>query len=159
MIPYQNNILLNLVTCGLIFWGGIGFLVIQEMWSKRFHWRKFSMHTKIVVTVSLALIISGTVLLKLSEDISWLGAFFHSVSARTAGFSTYSLGTFSNAGLLVLIILMFIGASPGSTGGGIKTSTFLFSCRGLNPQQRTNRKRPFTMQFPPSRFVRRLSLL
>ena len=64
------------------------------MWSKRFHWRKFSMHTKIVVTVSLALIISGTVLLKLSEDISWLGAFFHSVSARTAGFSTYSLGRF-----------------------------------------------------------------
>ena len=62
----------------------------------------------------------GTLLLKATEEISWLGAFFHSVSARTAGFSTYSIGSFTNAGLFVLIILMFIGASPGSTGGGIK---------------------------------------
>ena len=66
----------------------------------------------------------GTLLLKATEEISWLGAFFHSVSARTAGFSTYSIGSFTNAGLFVLIILMFIGASPGSTGGGIKTTTF-----------------------------------
>ena len=53
-----------------------------------------------------------------------MGAFFHSVSARTAGFSTYPIGSFSNAGLFILCILMFVGASPGSTGGGIKTSTF-----------------------------------
>ena len=66
----------------------------------------------------------GPLLLKATEEISWLGAFFHSVSARTAGFSTYSIGSFTNAGLFVLIILMFIGASPGSTGGGIKTTTF-----------------------------------
>lgn len=59
----------------------------------------------------------------MTDQVTWLGAFFHSVSARTAGFSTYPLGNFSNAGLFVLIILMFIGASPGSTGGGIKTST------------------------------------
>ena len=152
MIPYQNNILLNLVTCGLIFWGGIGFLVIQEMWSKRFHWRKFSMHTKIVVTVSLALIISGTVLLKLSEDISWLGAFFHSVSARTAGFSTYSLGTFSNAGLLVLIILMFIGASPGSTGGGIKTSTFFVLLQGIKSAATNKSEKAFHYAIPAVAF-------
>lgn len=69
------------------------------------------------------LLIVGTILLKLTENISWLGAFFFSTSARTAGFSTYSLSTFTNAGLFVLIILMFIGASPGSTGGGIKTTT------------------------------------
>ena len=159
LIPYQNNILLNLVTCGLIFWGGIGFLVIQEMWSKRFHWRKFSMHTKIVVTVSLALIISGTVLLKLSEDISWLGAFFHSVSARTAGFSTYSLGTFSNAGLLVLIILMFIGASPGSTGGGIKTSTFFVLLQGIKSAATNKSEKAFHYAIPAVAFRRRLSLL
>lgn len=152
LIPYQNNILLNLVTCGLIFWGGIGFLVIQEMWSKRFHWRKFSMHTKIVVTVSLALIISGTVLLKLSEDISWLGAFFHSVSARTAGFSTYSLGTFSNAGLLVLIILMFIGASPGSTGGGIKTSTFFVLLQGIKSAATNKSEKAFHYAIPAVAF-------
>ena len=51
------------------------------------------------------------------------GRLFQSVSARTAGFSTYPIGSFTNAGLFVLILLMFIGASPGSTGGGIKTST------------------------------------
>ena len=64
------------------------------------------------------------VLLKATEDMTWLGAFFHSVSARTAGFSTYSMGELTNAGLFTLILLMFIGASPGSTGGGIKTTTF-----------------------------------
>ena len=62
---------------------------------------------------------------------AWLGAFFHSVSARTAGFSTYPLGEFNSAGLLVLIVLMFIGASPGSTGGGIKTSTFFVLLQGI----------------------------
>ncbi len=77
-----------------------------------------------VISTSITLIIAGTLLLKATEDISWLGAFFQSVSARTAGFSTYAIGDFTNAGLFVLCVLMFIGASPGSTGGGIKTSTF-----------------------------------
>lgn len=54
LIPYQDDVLLNLVTCGLIFFGGIGFLVIREIVTKRFHWRKFSMHTKVVLTVSAA---------------------------------------------------------------------------------------------------------
>ena len=123
LIPYQDNVMLNLVTCGLIFFGGIGFLVIREMWTKKLKWKRFSMHTKVVLSVSISLIIIGTILIKLTEDVSWLGAFFHSVSARTAGFSTYPLGKFSRAGLLVITVLMFIGASPGSTGGGIKTST------------------------------------
>ena len=74
--------------------------------------------------MSIVLILVGTILLKSTENITWLQAFFHSVSARTAGFSTTPLGEFTNAGLFVLVILMFIGASPGSTGGGIKTSTF-----------------------------------
>ena len=123
LIPYQDDIILNFVTCGLIFFGGIGFLVIREIIGKRFRWSKFSMHTKAVITVSIFLIAAGTLLIKLTEEVTWLGAFFHSVSARTAGFSTYPLGTFTNAGLFILVILMFIGASPGSTGGGIKTST------------------------------------
>jgi trk system potassium uptake protein TrkH len=70
------------------------------------------------------LLAAGTVLLKLTENITWLGAFFFSTSARTAGFSTYALSGFSSAGLFILVMLMFIGASPGSTGGGIKTTTF-----------------------------------
>ena len=85
---YQNNIPLNLVTCVLIFLGGIGFLVIKEVLVKKFRWKKLSMHSKVVLSVSGFLIVVGTLLIKCSEDISWMGAFFTSVSARTAGFST-----------------------------------------------------------------------
>lgn len=122
LIPYQSNVLLNLTTAFLIITGGIGFLVIIDVKNKK-SFKKLTFHSKVVISTSVVLIIVGTLLLKMTENISWLGAFFHSVSARTAGFSTYSLGSFTNAGLFVLIVLMFIGASPGSTGGGIKTST------------------------------------
>ena len=122
LIPYQDNVLLNLTTTGLIIFGGLGFLVIREILFKR-NFKKFSLHAKVVITMTVILLATGTILLKATEDITWLGAFFFSTSARTAGFSTYPLGEFSNAGLFLLIILMFIGASPGSTGGGIKTST------------------------------------
>ena len=122
LIPYQSNVLLNLTTCGLIIFGGLGFLVIREIWEKH-SWRNFSLHTKVVIATTIALLAAGTVLLKMTEDITWLGALFQSTSARTAGFSTYPIGAFSNAGLFVLAVLMFLGASPGSTGGGIKTTT------------------------------------
>ena len=124
MIPYHDNVWLNLVTCGLIIFGGIGFLVVLDVIKCRFHFRKFTLHTKVVLTTTAVLLAAGTVLLQLTDGIGWLAAFFHSTSARTAGFSTVSMGDLSDAGLFVLIILMFIGASPGSTGGGIKTTTF-----------------------------------
>ena len=152
LIPYRDNVLLNFVTCGLIFFGGIGFLVIKEVWDKRFRWSKFSMHTKIVLTVSTVLIAVGTVLLKLTENITWLGAFFNSISARTAGFSTYPLGTFSKAGLLVLITLMFIGASPGSTGGGIKTSTFFILIQGIKSAATNCSEKAFNFAVPKDAF-------
>ncbi|MBM6684739.1 H(+)-transporting ATPase [Faecalicatena contorta] len=120
---YQDSVLLNLTTAGLIIFGGLGFLVILDI-AKKKSFRRLSFHSKVVISTSIALIIAGTLLLKATEEISWLGAFFQSVSARTAGFSTYNIGDFTNAGLFVLCVLMFIGASPGSTGGGIKTSTF-----------------------------------
>lgn len=123
LIPYKDDVLLNLTTCGLIIFGGLGFFVILELLKYR-SFRKLSLHSKVVLTVTPALLIGGTLLLKATENISWLSAFFFSTSARTAGFSTISLSEFSNAGLFALIILMFIGASPGSTGGGIKTTTF-----------------------------------
>ena len=124
MIPYHDNVWLNLVTCGLIIFGGIGFLVVLDVIKCRFRFRKFTLHTKVVLTTTAVLLAAGTVLLQLTDGIGWLAAFFHSTSARTAGFSTMPLGELSDAGLFVLIILMFIGASPGSTGGGIKTTTF-----------------------------------
>ncbi|KHD16425.1 TrkH family potassium uptake protein [Clostridium butyricum] len=120
---YRDNILLNLVTCGLIIFGGLGFLTIKEIIEKH-SFEKFSLHTKIVITMTGSLLIVGTVLLKFTENISWLTAFFYSTSARTAGFSTAPLSGFTSAGLFTIVILMFIGASPGSTGGGIKTTTF-----------------------------------
>lgn len=123
LVPYQDNVLLNLTTCGLIIFGGIGFLVILDILKQR-RFRKLSLHSKVVLTTSFVLIVAGTAFLTATEDISLMGAFFQSVSARTAGFSTYPIGEFTDAGLFVLCILMFIGASPGSTGGGIKTSTF-----------------------------------
>ena len=123
LIPYQTNVLLNLTTCGLIIFGGLGFLVMLDMGRAR-SFRKLTFNSKVVLTTTAALLLIGTLLLKATEEMTWLGAFFHSVSARTAGFSTYPMGELTDAGLFVLILLMFIGASPGSTGGGIKTTTF-----------------------------------
>ncbi len=123
LIPYQSDVLLNLVTCALIIFGGLGFLVMLDI-RRAGGFRKLTCPSKVVITTTAALLAVGTLLLKATEDMTWLGAFFHSVSARTAGFSTYSMGELTNAGLFTLILLMFIGASPGSTGGGIKTTTF-----------------------------------
>ena len=152
LIPYRDDVPLNLITCGLIIFGGIGFLVIRDVLHNRFRWKKFSMHTKVVITVSAVLIVVGAVLLKLTEDITWLGAFFHSVSARTAGFSTYPLGEFNSAGLLVLIVLMFIGASPGSTGGGIKTSTFFVLLQGIKSAATNRGEKAFRYSIPSGAF-------
>lgn len=122
LIPYQNNLLLNLTTCVLIIFGGLGFLVILDLGQMR-GFKHLTLHSKVVILTTVSLLVMGTLFLKGTEEMTWLGAFFQSTSARTAGFCTYSIGELSNAGLWILTILMFIGASPGSTGGGIKTST------------------------------------
>lgn len=152
LIPYQNNVLLNLVTCGLVVFGGIGFLVIRELIEKRLCWRKLSMHAKVVLMVSAALIAIGTLLIKLTENVTWLGAFFSSVSARTAGFATYPLGEFTNAGLSVIALLMFIGASPGSTGGGIKTSTLFVLFQGIKSAATNKSEKAFHYAVPATAF-------
>lgn len=152
LISYQKDVMLNLVTCGLIFFGGIGFLVIQEIWNNKLNWKRYSMHAKVVISVSITLIVIGTTLIKLTENITWLGALFHSVSARTAGFSTYSLSEFSNAGLLVLTVLMFIGASSGSTGGGAKTSTFFVLLQGIKAAATNKSEKAFYHAIPKDAF-------
>lgn len=152
LIPYRDNVPLNLITCALIFFGGIGFLVIQEMWTYRLQWKKYSMHARVVLSINAVLLVVGTLLLKLTEDVTWLAAFFHSVSARTAGFSTYPLGNFSHAGLLVLTVMMFIGASPGSTGGGIKTSTFFVLIQGIKAAATNKSEKAFHYAIPKNSF-------
>lgn len=141
---YQDNVLLNLTTCILIIFGGLGFLVILDILKQK-RFRKLTLHSKVVIVTSLVLLVAGTVILKLTENATWLGAFFQSVSARTAGFSTYPIGEFTNAGLFVLCILMFIGASPGSTGGGIKTSTFFIMFQKISIIAKASPKRPRPM--------------
>lgn len=149
LIPYQSNVLLNLTTCFLIIFGGLGFLVIKEIFEKR-SFKKFCLHTKVVLLMTALLLIVGTILLKMTENISWLGAFFFSTSARTAGFSTYNLGTFTNAGLFTLVILMFIGASPGSTGGGVKTTTAFIIAKSLYANSTNKHCGAFKRKFPVS---------
>lgn len=125
LIPYAGNVLLNINTSALIILGGLGFIVIYDVITNR-HWRDLSIHSKIVLKMTLSLLVIGTLLLKLLEgnNITWLEAFFQSVTARTAGFATVNFTTFRSVSILVMIVLMFIGASPVSTGGGIKTTTF-----------------------------------
>jgi len=132
LIPYACDVPMNLVTCLLIILGGIGFFVVRDLWGNR-RGHRYTLHTKVVLSVTAVLLAAGTILIKITEGdgITWLGAFFASVTARTAGFSTFSFGEFSRAGLLVMIVLMFIGASPGSTGGGMKTTTVFVAISSL----------------------------
>ena len=152
LAPFRDDILLNLVTCALIAFGGIGFLVIGEMRSRRFAWKRYSMHAKVVLSTSAVLTVGGALLLWLTERFSPLAALFHSVSARTAGFSTVPLGNFSEAGLLVMIVLMFIGASPGSTGGGIKTTTFFTLLVGIRSAATNRSEKAFRYSLPKEAF-------
>ncbi len=152
LIPYRSSVLLNITTSLLIISGGIGFTVIHEMITYGFRWHKYSMHARVVISVSCALTVIGTLLLKMSENITWLGAFFFSVSARTAGFSTYPLSSFTHSGLFVLIALIFIGASPGSTGGGIKTTTFFVLIEGIKSAATNRSARAFRYSIPKEAF-------
>lgn len=124
MLPYKDDVFMNILTSLLIIFGGIGFLVILDIKQAK-SFKKLKLHSKVVIATTISLITAGTALLMITEkDITLLGAYFQSVSTRTAGFATYPIDGFSSSGLFVMIILMFIGASPGSTGGGIKTTTF-----------------------------------
>ena len=138
---YKGNYLVNLILIVLIILGGLGWRVTNDLWlnRKKLHFKFLRLHTQIVLRTTFYLIILGTFGLLLTESFlsgkffegmnifeRIISALFESVSARTAGFTIYpiSLDTFSDSGLLLLMTLMFIGASPGGTGGGIKTTTF-----------------------------------
>jgi len=122
---YSTNILLNINTMVMIVIGGIGFIVIQDVLKKR-RWKNLSMYSKIVIKTSIFLIVVGTLFIKLFQyqEATWLQAAFQSITTRTAGFSTLDINLFSYSTLAVIMVFMFIGASPNSTGGGIKTTTF-----------------------------------
>ncbi len=140
MQAYRTNWVVNAVIVFLIVLGGLGWRVTSDLWINRksLQRRRLSLHTRLVLRTSVCLLVFGTVGLMITESLaqetflaglSWperiSTAFFESVSARTAGFTNIplSVGNISESGLLLLMTLMFIGASPGGTGGGIKTTT------------------------------------
>jgi trk system potassium uptake protein len=134
LIGYQGDLIVNFTIMGLIAHGGIGFIVQYEVLSwLRGRQKRLSVHTKIVLITTTVLILSGTILFFVFErnhvikDVppltKFLVSLFQSVTPRTAGFNTVDIGVLTNATLLLIIILMFIGASPGSTGGGVKTTS------------------------------------
>lgn len=120
---YANNFPMVAVTSILVIVGGFGFIAMMDVCDQKFRWRPLLLNTKIVIVMTAGLLIGGTILLKVTTDQTWLEAWFQSVIARTAGFSTYPLAKYSRAAIMVFTILMFIGASPNSTGGGVKTTT------------------------------------
>ncbi len=139
---YGSNSAVNFIVIILILLGGFGWRVTSDLWSNRKQLRRknLNLHTRLVLRTSLILIFTGAFGLIITESLSqgnffntlsWpqklMTALFESISARTAGFTTMplSIETISDSGLLLLMALMFIGASPGGTGGGIKTTTLV----------------------------------
>jgi len=126
----------SLTVAGLVISGGIGFIAISDLYKTRIKRSepRLTIHTKMVLTVTGLLLVLGTLFIYLMERQHslarfpewgrWLAAFFQAVSPRTAGFNTIDIAGLYFPTLLLIIFLMFIGASPGGTGGGIKTTTF-----------------------------------
>lgn len=125
--------LINIPIMALIILGGLGFIVWVDVWRHKFRFRKFQFHTKLVLATTAVLVVGGAAVFYLFEaDASMAGlslngkvyaSFFASVTARTAGFNTVDTALMSEGGKLFNIVLMFIGGSPGSTAGGIKTTS------------------------------------
>ncbi|MDY4413813.1 MAG: TrkH family potassium uptake protein [Ruminococcus sp.] len=131
---YSDDWLVNLTLIFLITMGGLGFLVWNDLLKNKFHFRNYSLHTKIVLSTSAILLIGGTVIFffternhafsNMSTPHQILCSFFQSATTRTAGFLTVDQSELSNSGSIVSALLMFVGGSSGSTAGGIKTTTF-----------------------------------
>ena len=140
---YRDNTVVNAVIAAMIVIGGIGWRVTNDLWVNRLRLqrlRRLSLHTRLVLRTTVLLIVLGALGLLVTEhfgfDAQAMGNYslwqklqitlFQSITTRTAGFNTIPLSAevITDAGLLLMIVLMFIGASPGGTGGGIKTTTF-----------------------------------
>ena len=137
LMNFYKNIFVIIPVSILIIFGGLGFSVITDLFQHNFNPKKFkylSFHSKIVLTTSLILVMIGTLVFFISEyqftmknmnlPERLISSFFQSTTTRTAGFNSIDTSEISNSSMIFTSILMFIGASPGSTGGGIKTTTF-----------------------------------
>lgn len=135
LTPYVNNPLVNIVTMALIITGGIGFLTWDDIKENKWHLSKYRMQSKVILTVTGVLIFVPAVYFFFGEfshlpiDRRIWSSLFQAVTPRTAGFNTADLTVFSETGKILIILLMIVGGSPGSTAGGMKTTTLavLFS--------------------------------
>lgn len=136
LVGFVGDPVVNAVVMIAIVLGGLGVPVLGELVQDRLRWRRWTLHTKLVLTTSLILVLVGwvfTCLFEWSNDATLgslsigervLAGLFHSVSTRTAGFNTIDIGGIRDSTSLLSSALMFIGAAPASTGGGIKVTTF-----------------------------------
>ncbi len=135
MSRFAGDWFVNIILMALIILGGLGFLVLADIYRKGFSFKKYSLQTKLVLTASALLIVGGAVLFMIFErdgvqagmsgGEKLLTALFASVTSRNAGFVTSDAASLTGGGRMLLILLMFIGGSPGSTSGGVKTTTFV----------------------------------
>lgn len=125
LTAFSGDPLVLLTVALLIVLGGLGFTVILEVLSNRQGWKALSLHTRIVLTATAGLLAIGTVFFMLAErkNMNALNAFFQSVTLRTAGFNSVDLAAMKDGSKLLGSFLMMVGASPASTGGGMKTTT------------------------------------
>lgn len=131
---YADDILVNFVIMSLIIIGGIGFIVWDDISRNKWKVKKYMLHTKIVLAMTLVLIFAGSICFYLFEHQNLrafdaggqaLTSLFGAVTPRTAGFNTVDTGAYTEATRMLNVVLMFIGGSPGSTAGGIKTTTMM----------------------------------
>lgn len=135
LVAFEGDIVVNLVVVTLILVGGIGFIVWDDVMRHKWHFRKYLLHSKIVITTTLLLTAVGTGLFLVTENQAafagmsplekFLGALFSSVTPRTAGFNSVDTAALSNSGKVITMVMMFIGGSPGSTAGGVKTTSMV----------------------------------
>lgn len=129
LTSYASNPIVNFTIMALIITGGLGFVTWADIRKNKFHFRKYNMQSKVILTVTAGLLIFPAIYfffcefsnLPIGERI--LSSLFQSVTPRTAGFNTADLTLLTETGLMIMIILMLIGGSPGSTAGGMKTTT------------------------------------
>ncbi len=132
---YADDWLVNLTAVSLILTGGLGFVVWRDLHKNRLHFRKYTLHTKMVLTAFAVLVIVPTILFWLLErngvlagmsgSGQFLGSLFAAVTPRTAGFNTTDVAGMGDAGKLLTMVLMLVGGNPGSTAGGVKTTTIM----------------------------------
>jgi trk system potassium uptake protein TrkH len=142
LIGFRDDVVVNATILTLIVCGGVGFVVLTELGRLR-KARRLSVHTRLVLTTSAALILGTTLAIfvlehrnprtigELALPQGLLASFFQAVTPRTAGFNTLDIGAMTPATLFLLMVLMFIGAAPGGTGGGIKVTTFSITVAAL----------------------------